>query len=75
VFDDRRSFITRAFLLSEFALDYRTYTAEHDAEVLKRLQDWDGRLQLSETQAEALRHYGDSAFNLRRQLKLNALSP
>jgi len=52
VFDDRRSFITRAFLLSEFALDYRTYTAERDAEVLKRLQDWDGRLQLSETQAE-----------------------
>jgi len=52
VFDDRHSFITRAFLRAEFDLDYRTYTAERDAEVLKRLQDWDGRLRLSETQAE-----------------------
>jgi hypothetical protein len=52
VFDDSRSFITRAFLRAEFELDYRTYTAERDAEVLKRLQDWDGRLHLSETQAE-----------------------
>lgn len=52
MFDDRRSFITRAFLRSEFDLDYRSYTAERDAQVLKRLRDWDGRLQLSETQAE-----------------------
>lgn len=52
VFDDRRSFITRAFLLSEFDLDYRAYTAEQDAELLKRLKDWDDRLRLSETQAE-----------------------
>jgi hypothetical protein len=52
VFDDSRSFITRAFLRSEFDLDYRTYTAERDAGLLKRLQDWDGRLRLSETQAE-----------------------
>jgi hypothetical protein len=52
VFDDSRSFITRAFLRSEFDLDYRAYAAERDAELLKRLRDWDGRLQLSETQAE-----------------------
>jgi hypothetical protein len=52
VFDDSRSFITRAFLRAEFDLDYRAYTAEHDAELLKRLRDWDGRLRLSETQAE-----------------------
>src|SRR6188508_1316590 len=53
MFDDSRSFITRAFLRAEFDLDYRaTYGAEDDAELLKRLQDWDGRLLLSETQAE-----------------------
>jgi hypothetical protein len=52
MFDDSRSFVTRAFLRAEFELDYRAYTAERDAELLKRLQDWDGRLRLSETQAE-----------------------
>jgi hypothetical protein len=52
VFDDSRSFITRAFLRAEFDLDYRAYTAESDAELLQRLRDWDGRLRLSETQAE-----------------------
>jgi hypothetical protein len=52
VFDDSHSFITRAFLRAEFDLDYRAYTAENDAELLKRLRDWDGRLRLSETQAE-----------------------
>jgi hypothetical protein len=52
VFDDSRSFITRAFLRAEFDLDYRAYTAEDDAELLQRLRDWDGRLRLSETQAE-----------------------
>jgi SAM-dependent methyltransferase len=52
VFDDSRSFITRAFLRAEFDLDYRAYAAEADAELLRRLRDWDGRLRLSETQAE-----------------------
>jgi hypothetical protein len=52
VFDDSHSFITRAFLRAEFDLDYRAYTAESDTELLKRLRDWDGRLRLSETQAE-----------------------
>ncbi|MGH6768058.1 MAG: Eco57I restriction-modification methylase domain-containing protein [Xanthobacteraceae bacterium] len=52
MFDDSRSFITRAFLRAEFDLDYRAYTAERDAELLKRLKDWDGRLRLNETQAE-----------------------
>jgi hypothetical protein len=52
MFDDSRSFITRAFLRAAFDLDYRAYTAEHDAELLKRLTDWDRRLPLSETQAE-----------------------
>ena len=52
MFDDSRSFITRAFLRSEFELDYRAYTNEHDAILLQRLRDWDGRLRLSETQAE-----------------------
>jgi hypothetical protein len=52
MFDDSRSFITRAFLRATFELDYRAYTDEQDAELLKRLRDWDGRLRLSETQAE-----------------------
>ena len=52
MFDDSRSFITRAFLRAEFDLDYRAHTPEHDAELLARLRDWDGRLRLSETQAE-----------------------
>ena len=53
MFDDSRSFITRAFLRAEFDLDYRAaHTAERDAELLARLRDWDGRLRLSETQAE-----------------------
>lgn len=52
MFDDSRSFITRAFLRAEFDLDYRAHTAERDAELLKRLRDWDGRLRLNETQAE-----------------------
>jgi hypothetical protein len=52
MFDDSHSFITRAFLRSAFDLDYRAYTDEHDAELLKRLRDWDGRLRLHETQAE-----------------------
>jgi hypothetical protein len=52
MFDDSRSSITRAFLRSEFDLDFRAHTYEHDAALLKRLRDWDGRLHLSETQAE-----------------------
>lgn len=52
MFDDSRSFVTRAFLRAEFELDYRAYTAAADAELLKRLRDCDGRLRLSETQAE-----------------------
>jgi hypothetical protein len=52
MFDDSRSFITRAFLRATYELDYRAYTAEQDAELLRRLRDWDGRLRLSETQAE-----------------------
>ena len=52
MFDDRGSFITRAFLRAEFDLDYRAYTDERDAELLRRLREWDGRLVLNETQAE-----------------------
>src|SRR4051812_41088563 len=52
MFDDTQSFITRAFLRAAFDLDYRAYTNDRDAELLARLRDWDGRLLLSETQAE-----------------------
>ncbi|MFT4275459.1 MAG: hypothetical protein QM576_03790 [Rhodopseudomonas sp.] len=52
MFDDSRSFITRAFLRSEFSLDYSAYSEETDSALLRRLHEWDRRLQLSETQAE-----------------------
>ncbi|MBM3529470.1 MAG: restriction endonuclease subunit M [Alphaproteobacteria bacterium] len=52
MFDDSRSFVTRAFLRSGFELDYRAYTDDQDAALLKRLRDWDGRPPLTETQAE-----------------------
>src|SRR3954452_12367799 len=52
MFDDSRSFVTRAFLRADFELDYRAYTASADADLLQRLRDWDGRLRLNETQAE-----------------------
>ncbi|MEA2839934.1 MAG: hypothetical protein QOF41_1264 [Methylobacteriaceae bacterium] len=52
MFDDSHSFVTRAFLRAQFELDYRAYTEERDAELLKRLRDWDDRLRLNETQAE-----------------------
>jgi hypothetical protein len=52
VFDDSHSFITRAFLQSVFEFDYRGYADEADATLLRRLNEWDRRLRLSETQAE-----------------------
>ncbi|WP_137045427.1 DNA methyltransferase [Pseudolabrys sp. FHR47] len=52
MFDDSRSFVTRAFLRAEFDLDYRAYTAERDAEMLAKLRGWDARPPLTETQAE-----------------------
>ena len=52
MFDDSRSFVTRAFLRAEFDLDFRAYTAESDAELLQKLRDWDRRPRLSETQTE-----------------------
>ncbi|MGZ8408119.1 MAG: hypothetical protein ACXWVJ_08840, partial [Caulobacteraceae bacterium] len=52
MFDDRRAFVSRAFLRAELDLEYRAYAAEHDADLLTRLREWDERMQLSETQAE-----------------------
>ena len=53
MFDDSCSFITRAFLRSQNLTSITgAYPEEHDAALLKRLRDWDGRLRLSETQAE-----------------------
>ncbi|PZA12991.1 restriction endonuclease subunit M [Rhodopseudomonas palustris] len=52
MFDDSRSFISRAFLRSEFSLDYSAYSDETDSALLRKLHEWDRRLQLSETQAE-----------------------
>lgn len=53
MFDDSRAFVTRAFLRAELDLDYRAYVGEgQDAVLLARLQEWDRRLKMSETQAE-----------------------
>lgn len=54
MFDDRQSFVSRAFLRSELELEFRTWRDDgHDAELLTRLQAWDARVQtLTETQAE-----------------------
>jgi hypothetical protein len=68
MFDDSHSFIARAFLRAVFDLDYRAYTDDRDAELLRRLRDWDGRLLLNETQAEgALRR--PSSLTLGRMAK------
>lgn len=52
MFDDSRSFVTRAFLRGEFDLEYRAYAAEQDAALLQQLRAWDQRMRLSEVQAE-----------------------
>lgn len=52
MFDDSRAFVSRAFLQSELALDYRAYADEVDAELLARLRAWDERPPLKETSAE-----------------------
>jgi hypothetical protein len=55
VFDDRHSFITRdAFLRAQFDLDYRTDTAERDAELLQWLRDRDGRHALVKLRSRVL---------------------
>ena len=53
MFDDSRSFISRAFLQSVFDLDYKAYAADGtDEKVLTALTLWDSRRKLNETQAE-----------------------
>jgi hypothetical protein len=53
MFDDRRSFITRAFLRSALDIEFQAYCeGESDILLLARLSDWDKRLKLSEKQAE-----------------------
>jgi hypothetical protein len=52
VFDDGNSFVTRAFLRAELDLDYRLPGDGTDEALLRRLREWDRRLQMSETQAE-----------------------
>lgn len=52
MFDDSRSFISRAFLRAEFELDFKAWSDERNKALLRRLRDWDQRLRLSETQAE-----------------------
>ena len=53
MFDDSRSFISRAFLQSVFDLDYKAFAADGtDERVLTALKVWDSRRKLNETQAE-----------------------
>jgi hypothetical protein len=53
MFDDSHSFVSRAFLRAELDLDFRAYVGDGlDDALLTRLQAWDKRLRLSETQAE-----------------------
>jgi hypothetical protein len=53
MFDDSRSFVTRSFLRSAFALDYKAYCDGPTDDALRdRLRQWGERLELSETQAE-----------------------
>lgn len=53
MFDDRNSFVSRAFLRSELELEYRAYLGEGlDDSLLERLKAWDKRIRLSEIQAE-----------------------
>src|SRR5690606_23942110 len=53
MFDDSRSFVSRAFLRAELDLEYRAYLGDdRGAELVKRLRAWADRRQLSETQAE-----------------------
>lgn len=53
MFDDSRSFVTRAFLRAEMDLDYRAWkeTGE-DAAIRQRLTDWSNRPKRKETAAE-----------------------
>jgi len=53
MFDDRNSFVSRAFLRGQLDLEYRAYVGDGlDAALLERLRAWHKRLRLSETQAE-----------------------
>lgn len=55
MFDDRLSFVSRAFLRGEFDLEFKVYTQSGaDEALLARLRAWDGRSKsLSETQLES----------------------
>jgi hypothetical protein len=52
MFDDSRAFVSRAFLQSELALDYKGYSDAEDAAIAARLRAWDERLHMKETSAE-----------------------
>jgi hypothetical protein len=53
MFDDNRSFVSRAFLQAELDLEFRAYVGDgQDDVLLARLRAWDERLRLREMQAE-----------------------
>lgn len=54
MFDDSRSFVSRAFLRSVYDIDFKAWCAEGaDERLLTRLRMWSERAGLTETQAEA----------------------
>ena len=54
MFDDRRSFVTRAFLRAELDLEFKVYAASGaDVALLERLRQWNERSpRLTEVQLE-----------------------
>ena len=54
MFDDQNSFITRSFLQSSLHYEFQAYLdGESDQAVLAKLQAWQARAKLTETQAES----------------------
>ncbi|MFZ0267719.1 Eco57I restriction-modification methylase domain-containing protein [Caulobacter sp.] len=52
MFDDSRSFVTRAFLQSSLDIEYRAYDDAADLQLRARLVAWAARMKLKETSAE-----------------------
>jgi type I restriction-modification system DNA methylase subunit len=52
MFDDSRSFVSRAFLRSALEIEYRAYDDETDRALVERLRAWSERMKLKETSAE-----------------------
>ncbi|MBW8859996.1 MAG: hypothetical protein JF570_09795, partial [Caulobacter sp.] len=52
MFDDSRSFVTRAFLQSSLDIEYKAYDDAADEKLRERLAAWAARMKSKETSAE-----------------------